>query len=151
MVAGAAALLIVLILPTIIDQISPKDGALKLAAMGSVVLVSLIVSLVVTLSSQAETPATPSFKACLSLRQTAGALFGHPLLRRVLLSDFAVTMGQSIRSALIVFFVTYYRGPPHWASGLRRATVNGDVPVATHGRRSRSAKIGKAPEVVAAD
>ena len=117
-VAGSASLLIVLILPTIIDQISPADGALKLAAMGGVVLVSLAVSLILTLRSQDEAPAIPSSKARLSLRQTARALFGHPLLRRVLLSDFAVTVGQSIRSALIVFFVTHYMGLPQWASGL---------------------------------
>jgi Na+/melibiose symporter-like transporter len=117
-VAGSTSLLVVLILPTIIDQISPKDGALKLAAMGSVVLVSLVLSLVLTLRSQAEAPAVPSSKARLSLRQTVGALFGHPLLRRVLLSDFAVTIGQSVRSALIVFFVTHYMGLPQWASGL---------------------------------
>lgn len=117
-VAGSASLLVVLILPTIIDQISPRDGALKLAAMGSVVLVSLIVSLTLTLRSQSEAPAAPSSGARLSLRQTVGALFGHPLLRRVLLSDFAVTVGQSIRSALIVFFVTHYMGLPQWASGL---------------------------------
>ena len=53
-VAGSASLLVVLILPTIIDQISPRDGSLKLAAMGSVVLVSLIVSLTLTLRSQGE-------------------------------------------------------------------------------------------------
>lgn len=72
-VAGAASLLIVLILPTIIDQISPQDGALKLAAMGSIVLVSLIISLVLTLRSQPEAPAAPSCSARLSLRQTVGA------------------------------------------------------------------------------
>jgi Na+/melibiose symporter-like transporter len=117
-VAGSASLLVVLILPTIIDQISPRDGSLKLAAMGSVVLVSLIVSLTLTLRSQSEAPAAPSSGAHLSLRQTLGALFGHPLLRRVLLSDFAVTVGQSIRSTLIIFFVTHYMGLPQWASGL---------------------------------
>jgi Na+/melibiose symporter-like transporter len=36
----------------------------------------------------------------------------------VLLSDFAVTVGQSTRGGLIVFFVTFYMGLPHWASGL---------------------------------
>ncbi len=117
-VAGSVSLLVVLILPTILDQTSPQDGALKLAAMGSVVLISLIVSLVLTLRSQSETPAAPSPQVRLSLQETIGALFGHSLLRRVLLSDFAVTVGQSIRSALIVFFVTHYIGLPQWASGL---------------------------------
>ncbi|HKX36334.1 MAG TPA: TauD/TfdA family dioxygenase, partial [Rhizorhapis sp.] len=34
---------------------------------------------------------------------------------------------------------------------LRRATVNGDVPIAIDGRRSRSVKIQKAPEAVPAE
>lgn len=117
-VAGSAALLVVLILPTIIDQISPSDGALKLGAMGGVVLASLVMALVLTLRSHPEAPAAPSSATRLSLRQTLGALFGHPLLRRVLLSDFAVTVGQGIRSALIVFFVSHYMGLPQWSSGL---------------------------------
>jgi Na+/melibiose symporter-like transporter len=36
----------------------------------------------------------------------------------VLASDFAVTLGQTIRSSLIVFFVTFYMGRPEWAAGL---------------------------------
>ena len=37
---------------------------------------------------------------------------------RVLLSDFAVTLAQSIRAALFVFFVSIYMARPAWASGL---------------------------------
>ena len=37
---------------------------------------------------------------------------------RVLASDFAVTLGQTIRGTLFMFFVAYYMGLPQWASGL---------------------------------
>ena len=37
---------------------------------------------------------------------------------RVLASDFAVTLAQTIRGTLFVFFVAYYMGLPKWASGL---------------------------------
>jgi GPH family glycoside/pentoside/hexuronide:cation symporter len=118
-VAGSAALLVVLILPTIIDQFSPKDGALKLAAMGAVVLVGLVIAMILTLRSFPENSATASQPHVrLSLGRTVGVVFGHPLLRRILLSDLAVTVGQSIRGGLIIFFVSSYMGLPQWASGL---------------------------------
>jgi Na+/melibiose symporter-like transporter len=53
-----------------------------------------------------------------SLGQSLRAAFGNPLLLRVLASDFAVTLGQSIRAALIVFFVSFYMGRPDWAAAL---------------------------------
>jgi Na+/melibiose symporter-like transporter len=122
-VAGASALLVVLILPTIIDQIDPKDGLLKLAAMGTVVLGGLLISLVLVLRSFPEAPAERQpidrqAQPRLSIIRTTGVVLGHSLLRRVLLSDFAVTLGQSIRGTLMIFFVTFYMGLPQWASGL---------------------------------
>ncbi|AUW59370.1 sodium:melibiose symporter [Sphingobium sp. SCG-1] len=117
-VAGSAALLLVLVLPTIIDQVRPQDGALKLAAMGSVVLVSLIVALPIALSAfpKASAPDQPVVR--LSTPRAVALVFNDKLLLRVLASDLAVTTGQGIRSALIVFFVTFYMGLPQWASGL---------------------------------
>lgn len=117
-VAGAVALLVVLILPTIIDQFSPKDGMLKLAAMGAVVLGGLAISLAFVLRSIPEAPAERQPRPRLSIARTAGVIFSHSLLRRILLSDFAVTIGQSIRGSLMIFFVTFYMGLPQWASGL---------------------------------
>lgn len=118
-VAASAALLLVLILPTIIDQFDPKDGQLKLAAMGAVVIGSLIVTVPLTLRAFGEAPAaTPVTRERTPIGRTIAILFSDPLLHRVLLSDFAVTIGQSTRSALIVFFVTFYMGLPQWASGL---------------------------------
>ncbi|MET0363104.1 MAG: MFS transporter [Sphingobium sp.] len=118
-VAGALALLVVLVLPTIIDQVSPSNGALKLATMGGVVLLGLAIALPLTLRAFPEKAVVPpARKARQSLGRTLGVVLGDPLLRRVLLSDFAVTVGQSIRGGLIVFFVTFYMGLPQWASGL---------------------------------
>jgi Na+/melibiose symporter-like transporter len=117
-VAGSAALLLVLILPTIIDQFQPQDGALKLSAMGAVVLVSLALSVVLALRAFPEAPAPEQQRVRLSVGRTIGVVFGDRLLLRVLLSDFAVTIGQSMRAGLIVFFAAFYMGLPQWASGL---------------------------------
>ena len=116
-VATAVALLIVLILPTIIDQFDPGDGALKLATMGAVVLLTLGITLPLTLRAFPEA-ITARREARAPLRRTLAVVFGDPLLRRILLSDLAGTVGQSTRAGLIVFFATFYMGLPQWASGL---------------------------------
>jgi Na+/melibiose symporter-like transporter len=54
----------------------------------------------------------------LSFARATAVVFSDKLLLRILASDLAVTTGQSIRSVLIVFFVTFYMGLPQWASGL---------------------------------
>lgn len=119
-VAGATALLLVLILPTVIDQWRPHDGALKLAVMGGVILSSLAVSLPLALRAFPDRSGAGPVRRRPggSLFATLGPLARDRLLVRVLVSDFAVRTGQSIRSALIVFFVTFYMGAPQWASGL---------------------------------
>ena len=117
-VVGSASLLIVLVLPTIVDQLRPGDAALKLGAMGGMILLTLLPGLVLTLRAFPEPPlpALPSRR--LSIVATTRLVLGNRLLLRVLASDFAVTLGQSIRGALFVFFVSLYMGLPQWASGL---------------------------------
>jgi len=117
-VVSAVSLLLVLILPTLIDQIDPHDGRLKLTVMGGFVLASLAVTLPLALRAFPEAPLPERPKARLNPLATTSLLFRDRLLLRVLASDFAVLTGQSIRSALIVFFTTYYMGLPQWASGL---------------------------------
>lgn len=116
-VAGAAGLLVMLVLPTVADQLRPGDGRLQMSLMGTLLLVvtmpAVLLSLTAFREQAPESPAEP-----FSLRQSLRAVFANPLLLRVLASDFAVTLGQSIRSALIVFFVTYVMGRPEWAAGL---------------------------------
>jgi GPH family glycoside/pentoside/hexuronide:cation symporter len=55
-VGGSIALLLVLVLPTIIDQLRPGDGALKLNAMGGLILATLVAGLPLTLRAFPEPP-----------------------------------------------------------------------------------------------
>jgi Na+/melibiose symporter-like transporter len=117
-VAGAISLLIVLTLPTILDQLRPNDGMLKLNAMGVMILLFLLPSLILTLRAFPE-PTAPAIAAKpVPFGQALRLVLRETLLVRVLLSDFAVTLGQGIRGVLFVFFVSIYMGLPHWASGL---------------------------------
>jgi Na+/melibiose symporter-like transporter len=115
-VAGSASLLLVLTLPTLIDRVAPRDATLKLAAMGVLLLGLLAASLPLALRALPETPVQE--KRHRPLFETVRVLWADPLLARVLASDFAVTLGQSIRGALFVFFVSAYMGLPRWSSGL---------------------------------
>lgn len=117
-VVTSSALLLTLILPTIADQLRPGDGHLQLSLMGGLVLLSIVPALLLTLTALKEPPLPPLPTARLSLRESVRAITGEPLLLRVLASDFAVTLAQNIRAALIVFFVTFYMGRPEWAGGL---------------------------------
>ena len=117
-VAAASALLIVLTLPTIVDQLRPGDAPLKLAAMGSAILLTLAPALFLTLRAFPEPPLPAVRPARPPLIATIRIVFADKPLLRVLGSDFAVTLGQSTRGALFVFFVSFYMGLPQWASGL---------------------------------
>jgi Na+/melibiose symporter-like transporter len=116
-VIAAAALFLTLVLPTIADQIRPGDGKLQMALMGGLVVATILPSLFLTLTTFPE-EAPKQLPERFSVRQSLGAVFANPLLLRVLASDFAVTLGQNIRAALIVFFVSFYMGRPEWAAGL---------------------------------
>lgn len=116
-VMTASALLAVLILPAVADQVSPGDGRLQLTLMGGLILATVLPGLLLTLTALPEdqpVQAPEPFR----LRETVTAIFGNALLLRVLASDFAVSLAQAIRSTLIVFFVTFYMGRPDWAAGL---------------------------------
>lgn len=117
-VVTSGALLLTLILPTIADQLRPGDGRLQLILMGALVLLSIVPALFLTLTALKEPPLPPLPVGKPSLRETIRAITGEPLLLRVLASDFAVTLAQNIRAALIVFFVSFYMGRPEWAGGL---------------------------------
>jgi glycoside/pentoside/hexuronide:cation symporter, GPH family len=117
-VAGSSALLLVLILPTLVDQFRPGDAPLKLAVFGGVVLLSLAITLPLTLRSFTEPPEPPVRTERSPLRRAIAVIAGDRLLLRVIGSDFAVIFGQLVRSTLFVFFVSTYMGRPEWASGL---------------------------------
>ncbi len=111
-------LLLVLILPTLIEQWRPADGVLKLHAAGLFILATLVPALLLGLTVLGE-PATPARRAQRTgFWRSVTLIFRDRLLLRVLASDVAVTAGQSIRAGLIAFFCVSYMGLPQWASGL---------------------------------
>ncbi|QUD90125.1 MFS transporter [Phenylobacterium montanum] len=113
---SAAGLLLVLVLPALIDQVWPDQARAKLLAMGGFILATLVPGLAGALFAVREPAASPQAPAAPSALETLGAAARDPLLLRVLGSDFAVTLGQTIRGSLFVFFVVGYMGLPKWGS-----------------------------------
>lgn len=118
-VAGSIALLLVMLLPALIDQIRPDDTRLRMAAMGSVILLTLMPAALLTLRSFPEVPPAPATKASRpGIGETLRLVFRERLLLRIVLSDLAVTFGQGIRGALFIFMVTFYMGLPQLGAAL---------------------------------
>jgi Na+/melibiose symporter-like transporter len=117
-VTTSLSLLLVLVLPTIVDQVAPRDGALKMSVIGGLLLTLLAATLPVALTAFPEAAPAPRAGPRLGLAQALRILWTDRLMLRVLASDFAVTLGQGVRGALFVFFVTDYMGLPKWSSGL---------------------------------
>jgi Na+/melibiose symporter-like transporter len=111
-------LLLTLILPTLLDQIRPGDGALKLQVVGGFILVTLFPALAASLLAFREGPLPETVPQRPGFWKTVKVVFSDRLLLRVLASDVAVTAGQSIRAGLIIFFAVNYMKLPAWASGL---------------------------------
>jgi len=114
----ALGLLLVLILPTLIEQWRPTDGVLKLHVTGLFILIALAITLVLSLTAIAEPPVPARQARRVGFWRSAALVFGDRLLLRILASDVAVTAGQSIRAGLLAFFCVSYMGLPQWASGL---------------------------------
>jgi Na+/melibiose symporter-like transporter len=114
----AIGLLLVLILPTLLEQFRPADIALKLHIVGGFILATLLPALVLTLIAFPEPPRPARTLPPPRLWHSITLIFRDRLLLRVLASDAAVTAGQSVRAGLIVFFAVNYMGLPAWASGL---------------------------------
>jgi Na+/melibiose symporter-like transporter len=117
-VISSITFLLVLVVPTIMEQIRPHDGRLKLAAMGVALLLLLVLALPLTLRAVHEPPLPEQVPMRLPIGRTLALVFGDRLLLRVLASDFAVTLAQFTRGSLFVFFVTSFMGRPQLASGL---------------------------------
>lgn len=117
-VASSGALLLVMLLPALLDQLRPGDNRLRIAAMGAVILLTLLPAALLTLRSFPEqnAPLSPAKQA--GLGQTLRLLAGEKLLLRVVLSDLAVTFGQGVRGALFIFVVTFYMGRPQLGAAL---------------------------------
>lgn len=104
-------------LAALAQHLRPGDGKLQLTLFGLLVLATALPALWLTLSNRDESqPALLS--APLSPAAALRAVFGNPLLLRVLASDAAVRAGQGIRTTLLLFYVTFYLGRPEWGAGL---------------------------------
>lgn len=115
--ASAAGLLLVLVIPALIDQLGRGESRVKLLAMGGFIFATLVPGLIGGLFAFRETPpprveGQPRASAVAALR----AIAADGLLLRILGSDFAVTLGQTIRASLFVFFVAGYMGLPRWGA-----------------------------------
>ncbi|SEJ66830.1 Na+/melibiose symporter [Sphingomonas sp. OV641] len=114
----AIGLLLVLVIPTILEQFRPDDIALKMQIVGGFTLLTLLPALLLTLTALPEPPRPAQEPASDGFWRTTTLIVRDRLLLRVLASDAAVTAGQSVRAGLIVFFAVHYMGLPTWASGL---------------------------------
>jgi Na+/melibiose symporter-like transporter len=122
-VSAALGLLTVLVLPAALDAVAHRAGetaaaGLKTALMGGFVIAAVLPAIVAALAFAPEPPTPPPADRRVPLRQAIAQLAREPLLLKVLASDFAVTLGQSIRGSLFVFFVSAYMGRPDLAAGL---------------------------------
>jgi Na+/melibiose symporter-like transporter len=116
--AGSLGYLAVLVIPTFLEQTgrAAPGGSLRAEGLFSLILLAPAVVAALTLVPE---PAPLGVEVSRpSLKTVIGAIFGDRLLLRILASDFAVRLAQSIRSALFVFFVVAYLGLPKWASAL---------------------------------
>lgn len=122
-VTTALGLLLVLVLPAALDRIGalagqPPAAGLKVAVMGGFILATFLPAVLGSLLLVREPPPPPIAAGRPALRTAVASVLRDPLLTKVLASDFAVTLGQLIRSSLFVFFVSAYVGRPDLAAGL---------------------------------
>ena len=111
----AIGLMLTLLLPAVLDQLSARDPFEKIAAMGGFAIATFVPSVLLLLFRfKEEAPATTVQRV--STRAALLQFSTNPLVWRVMASDFFVATGQGIRGALFVFFVSAYMGLPKWAS-----------------------------------
>ena len=115
---SASALVLTLLLPAVADQVRPDDGPLRLTLFGTLVLATGLPGLWLTLTALPDRSAVPGEQGRFDIRAMLRAVFANKLLLRVLASDTAVTAGQGVRTALLLFVVTIYFGKPEWAAGM---------------------------------
>jgi len=106
-VAGAVGLMLVLSVPTLLDQLGRAAQDAKVAAMGWFIIATAVIGGALTLSSFREAPPPPPGKP-IGFVNALRLLAGEPLLVRVLVSDFVVTIGQAARGTLMLFFFAQY-------------------------------------------
>ncbi len=121
-VASGLALFVVLLLPTIAEQIDAGDQVLKLNAMGLAIVIPAIPAALLAMWAFEDRSKGAKPKKTVRQRIKVGEMMrtvmAERLLFRIFLSDFAITFAQGIRGVLFVFFVSHVAGLPHMASSL---------------------------------
>lgn len=112
------ALLLALVLPSLMVNRYADAPRLQLAGMGAMVLLLFVPAMVAGLTALPEPPATRHAVSHDGLIRSIRLVFTDRLLLRVLASNFAVRLGQGVRTAAFVFFVAHFIGRPNWAPGL---------------------------------
>lgn len=113
----AIALVAALGLAALAHHLDPGNGRLLLTLFGALVVSTALPGLWLTLTA-CDDRTQPAPAPRFSLASTLRAVFGNRLLLRVLASDASVRTGQGIRTALLLFYVTFYLDRPEWAAGL---------------------------------
>lgn len=115
-------LLLVLLIPAALDWFGRHALDEKIKAMGWFIVLTLLPALYTSLFKVRETVEPPLTKRAASASGgalvAAKILFTDTLLLRVIASDLAVSLGQGIRGALFLYFVSHVAGLPLWASSL---------------------------------
>ncbi len=112
---GSLGLVLVLLIPTLLDWLGDGNPARKIALMGWFTIAALAIGLPILIFSFRERPA-PADARPAGLRPALKLLTGDPLVLRVMGSDFFVSIGQGLRGAMFVFFVSIYMGLPQWTA-----------------------------------
>ncbi len=118
MVMTALALLLALVLPSTLAVRLAGQPVTQLAAMGAMVFMLLAITLPLGLGAVPEPPLPTTPLPRLRVLETIGVVVRQRLLLRVLVSNLSVRLGQGIRTALFVFFVSVYMGRPALAPAL---------------------------------
>ncbi len=118
MVMTALALLLALVLPSALAVRLAGHPSQQLAAMGAMVFLLLAITLPLGLGAVAEPPLPTGALPPLRVSETFAVVVRERLLLRVLASNWAVRLGQGVRTALFVFFVSVYMGRPTLAPAL---------------------------------
>jgi hypothetical protein len=86
--------------------------------MGAMVFVLLVTTIPLGLGAVAEPAPASDTVPPVRLLENVGFILREKLLLRVIASNSAVRLGQGIRTALFVFFVSHYMGSPKLAPAL---------------------------------
>ncbi|MET0985280.1 MAG: MFS transporter [Steroidobacteraceae bacterium] len=119
--ASAIGVLIAQLIPALVDQVEVFRNVGRVPALGIVITALLLLSLYTSAvvpdrsnerATRGHSPRSESLRAALT------SISRDRILLRVIGSDFFVSLGQGIRTALFIFFVTFYMDLPHWGPAL---------------------------------